>query len=138
MSFADRRDGIDVEHVGEYLEIDRPRRLVFTFGVPQFSPEFTRVRVDIVPSGSAFELTLTHEGVLRDYASQTRQGWTGILEGLAAALRAAFGRAPQIPTRDGAIRRPLRAARQHFLRCRHLAPFERYRESFANTKVVGR
>lgn len=37
-------------------------------------------------SGTGCELTLTHEGVLPDYASQTKQGWTAILEGLALAL----------------------------------------------------
>ena len=84
--FVDRRDGVDVEHVGEYLEIDRPRRLVFTFGVPQFSAEFTRVAIDLVASGSGCELTLTHHGVLPEYASRTREGWTGILEGLATTL----------------------------------------------------
>ena len=84
--FVDRRDGVNVEHVGEYLEIDRPRRLVFTFGVPQYSSQFTRVSIDIVASDTGCELTLAHEGVLPDYANRTRQGWTGMLEGLAAAL----------------------------------------------------
>jgi uncharacterized protein YndB with AHSA1/START domain len=85
-TFVDRRDGEDVEHTGEYLEIDRPRRLVFTFTVPKFSPVSTRVTIDIVPQGDGCDLTLNHEGVLADYASRTKDGWAGILEGLAATL----------------------------------------------------
>jgi uncharacterized protein YndB with AHSA1/START domain len=84
--FTDRREGEDVEHIGEYLEIDRPRRLVFTFTVAKYSQESTRVTVDIVPQGAGCELTLTHEGVLPDYASRTEAGWTGILDRLAATL----------------------------------------------------
>jgi uncharacterized protein YndB with AHSA1/START domain len=85
-AFVDRRDGEDVEHIGEYLEIDRPRRLVFTFGVPKYSSVITRVIIDVVPLGTGCELTLTHEGVLPDYASRTEAGWTGILKGLEATL----------------------------------------------------
>lgn len=84
--FTDRRDGEDVEHTGEYLELDRPRRLVFAFAVPKYSQEKTRVTVDIVPLGSGCELTLTHEGVLPDYATRTESGWTGILAALAKVL----------------------------------------------------
>ncbi len=85
--FVDRRDGQDVEHVGEYLEIDRPRRLVFTFGVPAYSAEMTRVTVEIAPRpDGGCELTLTHDGVLPDYAQQTQGGWTMILDGLGKTL----------------------------------------------------
>jgi uncharacterized protein YndB with AHSA1/START domain len=84
--FVDRRDGDDVEHVGEYLEIDRPKRLVFTFGVPKFSDVFTRVIVEIAPSGSGCQLTLTHEGVLTEWIDRSRSGWTMILDALATSL----------------------------------------------------
>jgi len=84
--FVDRRDGEDVEHRGEYLDIDRPHRLVFVFGVPKYSHETTRVCVDIIPRETGCELTLTHEGVLPEYADRTKGGWTEILGRLATDL----------------------------------------------------
>jgi uncharacterized protein YndB with AHSA1/START domain len=84
--FVDRREGEDIEHTGEYLEIDRPRRLAFTFLVPKYSSDSTQVAIDIVPLETGCELTLTHEGVYADYGSRTEAGWTKILEGLAATL----------------------------------------------------
>jgi uncharacterized protein YndB with AHSA1/START domain len=80
-TIVERRGDADAEHTGEYLEILRPRRLIFTFAVPGFPA--TRVTIDIVEStGGGCDLTLTHGGVLPDYADPTRQGWTGILDGL--------------------------------------------------------
>jgi uncharacterized protein YndB with AHSA1/START domain len=84
--FMDRRDGQDIEHIGEYLEIDRPRRLAFEFAVPKFSPQRTRVTIEINPLGTGCELVLTHEGVHPDYASRTEGGWGRVLDGLAATL----------------------------------------------------
>jgi uncharacterized protein YndB with AHSA1/START domain len=72
----------EILHIGEYLEIDRPRRLVFTFGVPQFDPNMTRVEIDIVAKGSGCELTLTHYGVPPEWQAQTTQGWTMLLGNL--------------------------------------------------------
>jgi uncharacterized protein YndB with AHSA1/START domain len=83
-TFTDRRDGEDVEHTGEYLEIDRPRRLVFTFAVPKYSSVVTRVTIEIVPMDDGCELTLTHEGVPPEYAERNVEGWTRILAALAA------------------------------------------------------
>ena len=81
-----RRDGEDVEHVGSYVEIDRPRRLVFTFGVPKFSAQMTRVSIDLKSTPTGCELTLTHEGVLPEWLDRGREGWGKILDGLSAHL----------------------------------------------------
>jgi uncharacterized protein YndB with AHSA1/START domain len=81
-----RRDGDDVEHIGEYLEIDRPRRLVFTFRVPKYSDVTTRVSIDIVAFASGCELTLTHEGVLSEWVSRGESGWNMILDNLSKTL----------------------------------------------------
>lgn len=77
-----RRDGEEVEHVGEYLAVDRPRRLVFTFGVPKFSSEMTRVTIEIAPSDQGCALMLTQEDVLSEWAERSAQGWGMILDKL--------------------------------------------------------
>ena len=85
---VDRRDGEDVEHTGEYLEIDRPRRLVFAFAVPKYSPNVDRVTIEIVPLETGCELTLTEElkPEFAEYKSRTEKGWSTILEALDAAI----------------------------------------------------
>jgi len=84
--FVDRRDGVDVEHHGDYVELDRPHRLVFRFWLPQYSPEKTTVRIDIAPLDLGSVVTLTHQGVFEDFIARTEQGWTMILNGLAETL----------------------------------------------------
>ncbi len=86
-AFTERRPEMgEVRHVGEYLEIDRPRRLVFSFGVPQFDPGMTTVQIDIRAQGEGCELTLTHEGVPAQYRDGSADGWRRILAGLEPAL----------------------------------------------------
>jgi len=87
-TFVDRRaDMGDVEHVGEYLEIDRPRRLVFTFAVPAYDPNYTTVTVTLAPDGDGGCIaTLTHAGVPEEWAERSAEGWGMILASLEAAL----------------------------------------------------
>jgi len=85
-NFTERRNGEDIEHVGEYFEIDRPRRLVFTFMVPKFSQVATRVTIEIVPAGTGCDLTLSHEGVLPEWQSRTESGWATLLGSLAGVV----------------------------------------------------
>ncbi len=82
-----RREGEDdIEHVGTYLEIDRPRRLVFTFGVPKYSSLITHVAIDVKPLAAGCELTLTQEGTPPEWVEKTREGWGGILDNLRSSL----------------------------------------------------
>jgi uncharacterized protein YndB with AHSA1/START domain/catechol 2,3-dioxygenase-like lactoylglutathione lyase family enzyme len=83
---SDRRDGTAYTGIGEYLEIDRPRRLVFTFGMPQFSAYFSRVVIEVAPDGRGCVLTLTQEGVLVDHEKGTENGWGKMFDSLVTAL----------------------------------------------------
>jgi len=84
---AERRGADLAEHFGEYLEIERPRRLVFSFAAIRDSG-YTRVAVTIVPDGDGSRLTLVHEmdPQWAAYEDRTRDGWTNILEGLDRTL----------------------------------------------------
>ncbi|HEY8209430.1 MAG TPA: SRPBCC family protein [Myxococcaceae bacterium] len=85
-SFLIRRQDGDVDHVGEYLELDQPRRLAFTWAVPKYSSEVTRVSLDFAPAGSGTEVTLVHEGVLEEYRERTEEGWGKILGAIEGTL----------------------------------------------------
>jgi uncharacterized protein YndB with AHSA1/START domain len=87
-TFTLRRDGEEIEHTGQYLEIVRPRRLVFSWAIPKDSPDSDRVSVEIVPLETGCELTLTHElhPEWAAYAPKTEAAWAKMLEALARAL----------------------------------------------------
>jgi uncharacterized protein YndB with AHSA1/START domain len=86
-SIMQKRAGIDVDHVGEYVEVDRPRRLVFTWALPQYSDDVSKVIIEIEKDGKGSRLTLTHEMDPKwaGFAKQTEMGWTHLLEGISKA-----------------------------------------------------
>ena len=87
-SFKVDRAGQEIDHIGVYREIDRPRRLVFTWGIAGMSDGESVVVIDIAPRGDGCELTLVHEMQPQwaDYAGRVEQGWTTMLAALGKTL----------------------------------------------------
>jgi uncharacterized protein YndB with AHSA1/START domain len=81
-TLTDRRDGEDVEHTGEYVELERPRRIVFDFRVPKFSSQTTRMTIEI----GGGTVTVTQHDAPEEMAEKIRAGWESILKGLAVIL----------------------------------------------------
>jgi uncharacterized protein YndB with AHSA1/START domain len=77
----------EVEHTGEYRELRRPERLVFTWISKVTLDRETLVTITLRPVGEETELTLMHER-LPDAEARTkhRRGWTSIVEKLGATL----------------------------------------------------
>jgi uncharacterized protein YndB with AHSA1/START domain len=69
--------------VGRYVEVDRPRRLVFTWGwegLPMETGE-SLVTVDLFKAGTATDLVITHErNPTPEVASFHQFGWTMSIE----------------------------------------------------------
>jgi uncharacterized protein YndB with AHSA1/START domain len=77
----------DTEHTGEYREIRRPDRLVFTWISTFTLGRETLVTIELRVAGDETELTLTHERLPDDDARKGHEeGWSSIVDKLAAEL----------------------------------------------------
>ena len=87
-TFVDRREGVEVAHTGQYLELDRPRRLVFTWSIPQLSPDADRVTVDVLADGEGCMLTLTAEmsPERAEYAARAAEGWGTMVDAVGVVV----------------------------------------------------
>jgi uncharacterized protein YndB with AHSA1/START domain len=83
----------DHEHTGEYLVLERPRRLVFTWTSAATQGRATTVSVELVARGpDETELTLLHEGLPDETAAERhRSGWGDILRKLEADVSERWG-----------------------------------------------
>ena len=105
--FVESRDDATIEHTGKYLEVARPRRLVFALHAGSQLPVGTRVTVEIVPAARHSHVTVIHENLPADAANRMECRWTGMLYGLGATLAGGNGRPAPVLFRKG----PMRGAR---------------------------
>ena len=82
--------------VGEFVEVDPPRRIVFTWGwqgdLIDTPPGSSTVEVDLIPDGAGTLVRLVHSGLPHEQSTAAhRDGWETNLPRLAAV---ATGREP--------------------------------------------
>lgn len=80
--FSDMRDGQEARHWGTYLELDRPRKLVFTWIVAESEEaDPSRVTLTIQPDADGCVATIVHEMDAKwvEYVSRTESGWARML-----------------------------------------------------------
>jgi uncharacterized protein YndB with AHSA1/START domain len=84
----------DHEHTGEYLVLDRPRALVFTWTSKATRGKSSTVSIGIRSVGPGqTEVTLLHEGLPDEPStSEHRSGWGDILDKLGAAVKERRGK----------------------------------------------
>jgi uncharacterized protein YndB with AHSA1/START domain len=71
---------------GEFVEVDAPRRVVFTWGVEGeagMAPGSTTVEVVLAADGEDTVVTLTHRGLTGDFRRSHEEGWNRRLGALA-------------------------------------------------------
>lgn len=88
-------DGRTIEHTGEYLAIERPHRLVFTWRSPYTGGVASRVTVELIEGAGGTELTLHHELLPPEAIGSHAAGWGSMLDRLAALLSPANRELPR-------------------------------------------
>jgi uncharacterized glyoxalase superfamily protein PhnB/uncharacterized protein YndB with AHSA1/START domain len=86
-SIVQHREHGDATHIGEYLELERPRRLAFTWRTPPL-PDQSRVHIEIGAVADGCELTLTHEMEPRwaEHVERIERGWSTQMDAMATML----------------------------------------------------
>jgi uncharacterized protein YndB with AHSA1/START domain len=85
-------DGRVIEHTGEYLEIDPPRRLVFTWVSPYTGSLPIVITVELSDAGDGLtDLRLVHAQLPDETARWHRGGWDAMLDRLGGRLQEAQG-----------------------------------------------
>ncbi len=88
---------------GQFVEVDPPRRVVFTWGweAPEHgcAPGSTRIEVDLIPDGDETILRLRHLGLAAEAVEEHSHGWAHYLGRLAVV--AAGGDPGPDPMADG-------------------------------------
>ena len=86
-SFLVKRQGQEIDHTGEYLALERPRRLQFTWGAGGQKAD-SRVCLEITPSASGCTLVVEH--VLapggESFVAMASQSWGKMADALAELL----------------------------------------------------
>lgn len=83
------RRGVELaRHFGRFVEIERPRRVMFDFWVDEAPEAPTRVTVTFAAEGEGCVVTLTHDlaPAWSAYEARTTAGWTMILDNLAGVV----------------------------------------------------
>jgi uncharacterized protein YndB with AHSA1/START domain len=78
--------GVRIEHTGEFLELDPPRRLRFTWISPYTGGEPSIVTVSLTPVGTHTRLVLIHERLPADAVESHAGGWGTMVDRLAEVL----------------------------------------------------
>ena len=81
--------GTDNECAGVYREVDKPRKLAFTWCWPNTTPErVSLVTVTFLPSAAGTELRFRHDQLFDQAAADGhKRGWTAVLGNLDHYLR---------------------------------------------------
>ena len=73
---------VGTEHTGEYLLIERPSRLSFTWRSVNTDEKDTTVTIDFIDRDGATEVVLTHTQLPPKQREIHRKGWSDILSAL--------------------------------------------------------
>lgn len=88
-SFVVERQGKEIQHFGEYLEIDRPTLLVFSWATQEAPTDVSRVTIEITPGDDGCDVKLTHVmgAQWSDFVDKAAASWSKMLDVLERVIR---------------------------------------------------